>query len=110
MHDTILENRKKIDVADLRGYAESMGLNLGEFDKLMADEKKMDELLKADMAEARKCKVRGTPTVLINGLKLANRSLESYKKRIDAILKAGSKKTKPGRVGGPTRPRTGSDR
>ena len=52
----------------------------------MAGEANINELLKADLAEAKKCNVRGTPTILINGLKLANRSIDGYKKRIDAIL------------------------
>jgi protein-disulfide isomerase len=52
----------------------------------MADEKKIDELLNADMSESRKCNVRGTPTVLINGLRLSGRNIEDYKARIDQII------------------------
>jgi len=40
------------------------------------------------MAEAKKCKVRGTPTVFINGVKMANREIGTYKKRIGQILSA----------------------
>ena len=86
MHDMIMVNPKQLEIANLRGYAESLGLNLTKFDEVMDDEEKIDELLKADMSEARKCNVRGTPTVLINGLRLSPRNIEDYKARIDKIL------------------------
>ena len=53
----------------------------------MADPEKINELLKADLAEAKKCKVRATPTILINGLKMTNRTLQGYQSRINQILK-----------------------
>lgn len=86
MHDMIMSHPGKLDITNLQEYAESLKLNLAKFDEVMADEKKIDELLKADISEARKCNVRGTPTILINGLKLFDRSLKGYKTRIDQIL------------------------
>ena len=86
MHDMIMAEPKKLEVSVLRGYAESLGLDLAKFDEVMGDEKKIDALLSADMAEAKKCKVRGTPTVFINGVKMANREIGTYKKRIGQIL------------------------
>jgi protein-disulfide isomerase len=86
MHDMIMANPKRLEITDLRGYTGSLGLNLAKFDEVMADEKKIDELLKADMSESRKCNVRGTPTVLINGLRLSGRNIEDYKARIDQII------------------------
>jgi protein-disulfide isomerase len=92
MHDMIMAEPKKLEIADLRGYAEKLGLNLDNFDKTMADKDAIKKLLEADMAIAKKCKVRGTPTVMINGLKLADRSIDAYKARIDQILKGGGNK------------------
>ena len=92
MHDWIFENPKNLDVKTLRGYAEKLNLDLDKFDALMADEAKQNELIAADLAEARKCGVRGTPTVLINGLKLAQRNIPDYEARIDDILKKGGDK------------------
>jgi protein-disulfide isomerase len=46
----------------------------------------MSELLKADKELATKCNVGGTPTIFINGLKLADRSLDGYRGRINQIL------------------------
>lgn len=88
MHDKIIGNPKALEIKDLRGYAEALNLDLARFDAVMADPKKMDELLKLDLDEAAKCKVNATPTVMINGLKLFDRSIESYKARIDGLLKS----------------------
>lgn len=95
MHDMIMAEPKKLEISDLRGYAQKLGLNLTNFDKTMTDKAAIDKLLEADKALARKCGVRGTPTIMINGLKLADRSIEGYKKRIDEILngKPVAKKT-----------------
>ena len=87
MHDLIVANPKKLEIADLRGYAKTMKLDLQQFDTVMADPEKINELLKDDLAEAKKCNVRATPTVLINGLKMTNRTLQGYQSRINQILK-----------------------
>jgi protein-disulfide isomerase len=92
MHDMIIANPSKMEVTDLRGYTEKLGLNLTKFDETIADETKINALLATDLAEALKCKVNGTPTVLINGLKLVDRKIESYKARIDQILKEADTK------------------
>ncbi len=86
MHDMIMAEPKKVDISDLREHAESLNMDLVKFDEYLADESKIDGLLRADITEAQKCKVRGTPTVFINGLKLADRSINGYKARIDKIL------------------------
>ena len=95
MHDMIMAEPKKLEIADLRGYAKKLGLNMANFDKTMADKAAIGKLLEADMALAKKCGVRGTPTVMINGLKLADRSIEAYKRRIDEILAKSAKPEKP---------------
>jgi protein-disulfide isomerase len=86
MHDMIMDNPKDLEIADLRGYAQTLGMDLARFDKVVADEKQIDELLATDVSEARKCKVTGTPTILINGLKMTKREISDYKARIDQIL------------------------
>jgi protein-disulfide isomerase len=86
MHDMIMAKPKKVDVSDLREYAKSLNLDLTKFDELMGDKNRINALLSTDLSEARKCKVRGTPTVLINGLKLTDRTINGYKARIDKIL------------------------
>jgi len=90
MHDLILANPKKLEISDLRSYAQSLNLDLKQFDTVMADPDKINDLLKTDLAEAQKCNVRATPTVLINGLKMTNRTLQGYKARIGQNLKKES--------------------
>lgn len=86
MHDMIMAKPRKLDVSNLREYAKSLNLDPTKFDEIMADADRIDALLGTDLSEARKCKVRGTPTVFINGLKLTDRSVNGYKARIDQIL------------------------
>ena len=87
MHDMIIAEPKKLDISDFRQYAQTLNMDLAQFDDTMADGAKIDLLLKSDLTEAKKCKVRGTPSVFINGLKLADRSIAGYSSRIDSILK-----------------------
>jgi len=87
MQDLIMANPKKLEISDLRDHAKTLNLDLQQFDSVMADPEKINDLLKADLAEAKKCKVRATPTVLINGLKMTNRTLAGYQSRINQLLK-----------------------
>ncbi|MHC5144744.1 MAG: thioredoxin domain-containing protein [Planctomycetota bacterium] len=92
MHDMIFANPKDLEIATLRGYAETLGLDMKKFDEVINDPEQITNMLQPDYAEAKKCKVTGTPTVMINGLKLAgNRSIGNYKARIDRILAASEK-------------------
>ncbi len=86
MHDLIMASPKSMEINDLRIYAEMLQLDMENFDKLMADPEQMNQMLQTDLAEARRCKVRGTPTILLNGLKLTDRSVEGYRNRIQEIL------------------------
>ena len=89
IHDKIIANPKALEIKDLRGYAEAINLDLAGFDAVMADPKKIDQSLRSDLDDAARCKVNATPTVMINGLKLSgDRSIESYKARIDGLLKS----------------------
>jgi protein-disulfide isomerase len=98
IHDMILSEPKKLDTASLRIYAEALGLDLAELEKQWADPTLVSEQLKADKELAVKCNVRGTPTIFVNGLKLSDRSLDGYRKRIDSI-QVPSEETKVGLVG-----------
>jgi protein-disulfide isomerase len=95
MHEMIIAAPKKLEVSDMRGHAEKLGLNMAEFDRMMASHAEIEELLAADKAEATKCGVRSTPSVFINGVRLKPRDLTDYRKRIDAILKEEAGKKPP---------------
>ncbi|MCH7812748.1 MAG: thioredoxin domain-containing protein [Planctomycetes bacterium] len=89
MHDLIhAGGTRKLAAADLRVYAEQIGLDLAAFDAMMADQKQVDALSLIDTPTARNYKVTGTPAVFVNGLRLSPRRFEDYKARIEDILKA----------------------
>jgi len=90
MHELIMENPSKLDIGTLRGYAEMLKLDLDVFDRTLVDKAAIDKLLEIDLAEAKRCNVNATPTIMINGLKLADRSLESYRSRISTLLSNGA--------------------
>ena len=95
MHDLITANPKNLETAHLHSYAQSLNLDLDQFDKLTADTQRINKLLAPDKALARKVNVRATPTVLINGLKLPRRTLPEYKKRINQILNPTTQQKTP---------------
>jgi protein-disulfide isomerase len=86
LHDMIMADPEKIDTVTLRAYAQKLGLDITELDKLWADEKAIAELLKADKELAEKCNVNSTPTIFINNRKLTDRSLDGYRNRINETL------------------------
>jgi len=86
LQEMILAEPKRLDSAALKIYAQALGMDTAELDKVWADEKAIAELLKADKELATRCNVGGTPTIFINGLKLADRSLDGYRGRINQIL------------------------
>ena len=90
MHDALFSagplSRKAIDDA-----AKSIGLNMGQFKKDIADPATKQRLYK-DMMDARKANVTGTPTLFINGHRVKNRSLPALQKMIDQQVKTAEKK------------------
>lgn len=91
MHDLMIGEPKKLDVADLRKHAETLDMDLAEFDGVMADSDQMAALADKDTALGKTYNVRGTPGVFINGMRLSPRKLENYKARIDEILQGKGK-------------------
>jgi protein-disulfide isomerase len=86
MYEMIMAAPNRLDIGTLRGYAQALNLDLVKFDAVMGDKRQIDGLLTADLAEAAKYDVRGTPTIFINGVQLADRSIGGYKNRIDSVL------------------------
>ncbi len=86
MEDLAFKNTKKLEEDDLKSYAKKIGLDLAQFEKDFQSEQ-IDKLIKADIAEAKKIMVRGTPTLFINGKRVQARTLEAMKKSIEDALK-----------------------
>ena len=87
MHDALF-GVEKLTKETIEAAAASIGLNMEQFKKDIADPATKQRLLK-DMADARKADVSGTPTLFINGQRVKNRSLPAIQATIDHELKAG---------------------
>jgi protein-disulfide isomerase len=65
-HDVLYANAPKADAADLKAYAEKIGLNAAAFEKCVASGKFRDTVQK-DVDEGVRLGVTGTPSFFING-------------------------------------------
>ena len=91
MEELIFENPKNLQEKDLKKYAKKIGLDVQQFERDFNGEE-VDELVQEDIAEAKKAKVTGTPTLFLNGKRVQNRSEEAMKKDIQVLLE-GKKKS-----------------
>jgi protein-disulfide isomerase len=66
MHDVLYENQKRLRDPDLRGYAESLGLDVERFDKDLAEHVHAARV-REDFMSGVRSGVNGTPTFYING-------------------------------------------
>ncbi len=69
MHDTVFENRERVSVDDLIGYARGMGLDLKAFEASLQDRNLMGRI-ETDYNEGADRMVRATPTFFVNGRKI----------------------------------------
>jgi len=91
MEAILFENPKNLQDKDLKKYAKEIGLDVDQFEKDFNSEE-VEELVQEDIAEAKKAKVTGTPTLFLNGKRVQNRSEEMMKKNIQTLLE-GKKKS-----------------
>ncbi|MFZ6178071.1 DsbA family protein [Nannocystis pusilla] len=66
MHDIVFENQTALSDADIRKYAQKVGLDMKQFDADFAALKGKD-IVEADRAEGEKLEITGTPAVFVNG-------------------------------------------
>jgi protein-disulfide isomerase len=89
MHDKIFENQASM--ADAQGklrfseFAKQIGLNVPLFEKTMKDPA-LEQIIAKDLRDGADAAVTGTPSLYLNGRKVNDRSLEGFKKMIDAEL------------------------
>ena len=71
----------------IRGYAQSLGLNMTKYDQDFQSEAVNSEI-NADIAEGQKLGITGTPTFFVDGKKIDNpKDLASFEKVIDDAIK-----------------------
>ena len=85
MHKLLYENPKSLEEQDFKAHAQKLGLDVARFEKDLQSDAQMQKV-QADLEEARKAEVRGTPTLYLNGKRVADRSFEAMKKEIETLL------------------------
>lgn len=88
MHDYLFQEQRKqgpntFTQARLRNMAEALGLDTGQFDSCFSRQDHA-QTIRDNVAEARQLAVTGTPTIFVNGQRVASPSYAQIKAAIDA--------------------------
>jgi protein-disulfide isomerase len=86
MHDALFTRHRSLDYDTVKQHARDIGLEIERFEADMASEE-LEAELRADVADARKSQVTGTPTFFVNGMRVSTRSFEAFKGMIDEALR-----------------------
>ena len=87
-HDRLFKNQKRLDRAALEEHAKETGLNVAAFKKSL-DEHKFAPVVDADMKLGEKVQVNGTPSMFVNGARVANpTNFEAVAALIETALKS----------------------
>lgn len=95
MHDRIFENQGAL--TDAQGktrfseFARQIGLDVEQFEKALKDPA-LEEIIAKDLRDGADARVRGTPTLYVNGRKVTRMTLEELKKMVDAELARSAKR------------------
>ncbi len=88
MHDRIFANQRDLRVETLEGYAKEIGLDLDRYRKDVASAD-VRKAIEADLEQAQKLGVTGTPAFFINGRNLSGaQPFPNFKRVIDEALEA----------------------
>jgi len=86
MHDKMFANQRALSREQLEGYAKEIGLDMAKFKKAL-DDKTFAAPVDADQKLGETAAVDGTPTMFLNGKRVANPTdIEALSKEIDAAL------------------------
>src|SRR5688572_17462765 len=83
----LFRNQSALGIDKLRQYATELGLDRARFDASL-DSGKFADKVQRDVLDGRRLGVNGTPTLYINGKRVADNSYESLKSAIESALKA----------------------
>ena len=82
----LLKNFKSLNDATIKKHAETVGLNMEQFNKDMSDPA-LKKQVQGDMQLGNSVKVRGVPAIFINGRTGKQRSLEGFSAMVEQELK-----------------------
>ena len=86
-HDRLFKSQSHLDRAALEEHAKETGLNVAAFKKSL-DEHKFGPVVDADLKLGEKVQVNGTPSMFVNGQRVANpTNFEAVSALIEAALK-----------------------
>jgi len=85
MHDVLYENQDALDADKLPDYAAKAGLDVERWKRDMASPE-VQQQIGAEMREARDNGIDSTPTFIVNGKQMGERSFDNFKELIDAAL------------------------
>jgi protein-disulfide isomerase len=88
--DVLFRNQSALGVEKLRQYASEVGLDRAKFDAAL-DSGKFAEKVQRDVVDGHRLGVNGTPTLYINGRRIADNSYETVKSAIEAVLNRSAK-------------------
>jgi protein-disulfide isomerase len=69
MHDLLFKNNQALSMADILGYARTLGLDIAAFEQALKDDA-LKKLIAGDKAQGLRLGVQNTPTTFINGRSL----------------------------------------
>lgn len=85
-HDALFTHQGELDRASLERHAEDLGLDLRRF-RAALDDSRLDIAIEADITEAHRLEVRGTPAFFINGRSLQGaQPLAAFRAKVDQAL------------------------
>jgi protein-disulfide isomerase len=87
----LLRNQSTLTVDKLKGYASELALDRTRFDSAL-DTGKFAESVQRDLEDGMKLGINGTPTIFINGRRVAAKSYEELKATVEAAFKVPSPK------------------
>lgn len=85
LHDLIFKNQKQLSQEKIEEFASQLGLNMDKFRQDIGSQATRQQLAN-DIQEAQRIGVRGTPSLYVNGRKVADRSPQGMQKLIDQEL------------------------
>jgi protein-disulfide isomerase len=87
-HDALFAQQDALDRAGLERAAQQVGLDLPRF-RTALDGPQLDAVIDADLAEARRVEVKGTPAFFVNGRNLQGaQPLAAFRAKVDQALAA----------------------
>ncbi len=85
MHDRLFANQRALTPENLKQFAQEIGLDMAKFEQDMASPE-VQQQITDEMQQGSKAMVGGTPSLYLNGKKVANRSFDGLKQMIDEAL------------------------